>query len=69
MTYIEITQIRTNIRPDLLPLDHVAAVLGVSAHRPGAGALVVVFAGLFGVEGEALDGAVKDRGGVHGGGV
>lgn len=43
-----------------MPLDLVAAVLGVSAHGTCAGAFVVVFAGLLGCEGEAAHGALQD---------
>lgn len=58
-------QLGTPIRPHFTPLHHVPAPFRVSAQRAGAVAFVVVVRALLGREGEALDCAVKNWGGVH----
>lgn len=64
-TYPKATQIRTNIRPHLLPVDNIAAPFCVSTHGAGAVAFVVVVGALFGGEGEAADCAGEGGGWVH----
>lgn len=64
-TYVEIRQVRADVRAHFLVVDLVAAVLGVPAHGAGAVALVEVLAGLLGVERQATDRAEEGRGGTH----
>lgn len=64
---MEIRQIRNDIRPDFAEIDDVAAVLGVSAHRARAVALVEVVRALLGGEREATEGGAFEEGlcGAH----
>jgi hypothetical protein len=69
LSYVEAAQIRTDICAHFHVVDNVSSVLCVRTHGTGAVSLVVVFAGLLGVERQAADRALQRGGGVHSGGV
>ena len=52
LSYLEVGQIRDDVGPDLVPLDHVATVLGVATHRTRAGTLVESFVDILGGQAE-----------------
>lgn len=69
MSYLEPSQIGTDIGPHLVPLDDVAAAGGVTAHGAGAGALVEALVDVLGCEAElAVAHAQEGAGGLHFGG-
>lgn len=64
--YLEVPQpLGHHVRPYFLVMDHVAAVLGMAAHGPGAGAFVVPVVDHFGCEREAAETAEERGGGLH----